>query len=77
MATKKKEEAPKAAPIITKELNTNPNSKGQFLADGFLVKCKVIGDLSGTPYAVQIGETATFPTHVAKELIEQRKLEYA
>ena len=63
-----KAQPPKDVPIVTKEVNTRP-----VLANGFLIPLKVVKDMSGTQYAVNVGEIGYFPKHVADVLIAEGK----
>ena len=63
-----KEQPSKEVPIVTKEVSTRP-----VLANGFLIPLKVVKDMSGTQYAVSVGEIGYFPKHVADVLIAEGK----
>lgn len=64
MATKK---IIKDVPVITKEINTNPNKREE-IGGNKLTKCEVMGDLMPYGYACKVGEFYYFPANVFNEL---------
>jgi len=73
MAKIKVDKPKTAAPaIVTREINTNPTAPQNIGIGGMKIKTgKVVKDVSEFGYAIAIGDSAPFPGHVHKMLIEK------
>lgn len=65
----------KIKPVETREINTNPQSLDNGIGGLKIKPGKVVKNVSEFGYAVGIGQTANFPGHVHKILLERGYIE--